>query len=469
MARRVDALVIGAGPGGYVCALRLAQLGRSTLLVERDRLGGECLNYGCIPSKALIHASTLVDRVRHGEALGIRADVKVDMAQMQKWKASVVERLTGGIVQLCKGYGVEVLYGEASFRDVQTVEVRAAHGTPEVVEARAIVVATGSHPAQLPGLEYDGQIVVDSKDALRFPSLPKRFLVVGGGITGLEIATMYAKLGSEVTVVELLERLLPGYPGIDDEISRSVARGLKQLKVKYYTSSTVKALERKPDGATAKVETPEGELKVEVDRVLVSVGRKPTTEGLDLKAAGVAVDAKGFIPVDEHLRTNVPNVYAIGDVTGVPFLAHRASYQGKVAAEVIAGLPAAVDITVIPSAVFTDPEIGYAGLTEEEARAQGHRPIVGKFPFAALGRALAMAEPEGYVKVVADAESQSVLGVQIVGPEAADLISEVALAMEMGATVEDIALTIHPHPTLPEAILEAAEATLGKSVHIVRK
>jgi dihydrolipoamide dehydrogenase len=468
LARRVDALVIGAGPGGYVAALRLGQLGKETLLVERDRLGGECLNYGCIPSKALINTASLINKVRGAEEMGIAAQVKVDMARLQRWKTSVVERLTSGIAQLCKGNGVEVAYGSASFKDPRRVEVRREDGAEEV-QVENVIIATGSHPVQLPGLEHDGNLILGSREALELEEVPGRLLVVGGGITGLEIATMYNKLGSEVTVVEMMDRLMPGYPGIDDEMVRVVARSLKRLGVKYHTGSKVKALERRRDGLVVSVNTPDGVVDYPTDKVLVSVGRRPTTEGLDLARAGVALDGKGFIKVDRSMRTNVAGIYAIGDVAGVPFLAHKASYEGKVAAEAIAGLPAEADYVAIPSAVFTDPEVAYVGLTGEEAKEKGHRTVTGKFPFAALGRALTMDEPDGFVRVVADAESRLILGVQAVGAYASDLISEAALALEMGATVEDLALTIHPHPTLPEAIMEAAEAALGKSVHILRK
>ncbi len=468
LARRVDALVIGAGPGGYVAALRLAQLGKHTVLVDRDRLGGECLNYGCIPSKALISSASLVNKVRDAEEMGIRAEVRVDFAKLQTWKQGVVERLTSGIAQLCKGNGVEVIFGEASFRGPHEVSVR-RQGGQETLQAEATIIATGSHSVQLPGFEFDGKLIVGSREALELPEVPGRFLVIGGGITGLEIATMYRKLGSEVTVVEALDRLLPGYPGIDEEMSRIVTRSLRRLGISYHVQSRAKELERQGTTAVVTVGTPDGEVKVVADRVLISVGRRPTTEGLNLQAAGVALDQKGFIRVDARMQTSVPGIFAIGDVVGIPFLAHKASYEAKVAAEVIAGHEAAADYVAIASAVFTDPEVAYVGLTEEEARAEGHKPVVGKFPFAALGRALAMGEAEGFVRIVADAETKLLLGVQIVGPDASDLISEAALALEMGATLEDLALTIHPHPTLPEAVMEAAEAALGRAVHILRK
>ncbi len=467
MARQVDLLVIGAGPGGYVAAIRAGQLGLQTLLVDRDgRLGGECLNYGCIPSKALIFTANLVHKVRHGAEMGIEAgDLRVDTAKLQAYRQAVVDRLTRGIEQLCKMNGVEVLYGEASFLGPHRVRVKSATADEEV-EAKHVIVATGSRPIELPGFPFDRTRILSSKEALELSPLPPALLVIGGGVTGLEMGTYFAKLGTKVVVVELLDQVLPG---TDPEAVRLVARNLKRLGIEVHVTSKAKGWTEKDGRLVVSAETPEGPTEFTVDKVLVTVSRRPNTDGLDLAAAGVTPDAKGYLRVDAQMRTNVPHILAIGDVTGVPFLAHKASKQGIVAAEVAAGKPAAADWQFIPSAIFTDPEVASVGLDEAAAVAKGHEVRAGKVPFGAIGRAIAQGETEGFVKVLMDAKTERLLGVQIVGPEAADLISEAALALEMGASVHDLALTVHPHPTLPEAIMEAAEAALGRAIHVVNR
>jgi len=467
MVREVDLLVIGAGPGGYVAAIRAGQLGLKTLLVDKDgRLGGECLNYGCIPSKALIFAANLVHRLRSASDMGIEyRDLRVNTAKLQQWRQSVVERLNRGIEQLCKANGVEVRFGEASFRDPHRILVRGAEGEDEV-EAKHVIVATGSRPIELPGFAFDGTRVISSKEALELSPLPRALLVIGGGVTGLEMGTYFTKLGTKVTVVELLEQILPG---TDPEVVRVVARSLKHLGLDVHVKSQAKGWKEEGGRLLVSAETPDGPREFPVDTVLVTVSRRPNTEGLNLAAAGVETDAKGYVRVDAQMRTNVRHIFAVGDVTGLPFLAHKASRQGIVAAEVAAGKPAGADWQFIPSAIFTDPEVASVGLDEAQAAAKGHEVRVGKVPFAAIGRALAQGDAEGFVKVVVDAKTERLLGVQIVGPEAADLISEAALALEMGASAHDLALTVHPHPTLPEAIMEAAEAALGRAIHIVNR
>jgi dihydrolipoamide dehydrogenase len=474
VAAQVDLLVIGAGPGGYVAAIRAAQLGLKTLLVDKDyRLGGECLNYGCIPSKALIFTANLVHKLRHAEEMGVEfTDLRVDMNKLQKWRAYVIERLNRGIEQLCQANGVQVLYGAASFVDPHRVRVEGAPtpdgSTPpaEEVSAEKIIVATGSTPMDLPAFRFDRQTILSSKEALELAATPRDLVVIGGGVTGLEMGTYFAKMGSRVTVIELLDQILPG---TDPEVARIVARNLKRLGVEVHVRSKVVGWAAKGDRIVVTVETPERAIEVDADKVLVSIGRRPNTEGLNLAAAGVKTDEKGFVRADAQMRTNVPHVFAIGDVTGVPFLAHKASKEGIVAAEVAAGQASAADWKALPNAIFTDPEVATVGMDEAQATAKGHEVRVGKVPFAAMGRALAAGETEGFVKVVMDAKSERLLGVQIVGPDASDLISEMALAIEMGATVHDVALTIHPHPTLPEAIMEAAEAALGKAIHVVNR
>ncbi len=457
-----DVTIIGAGPGGYVCAIRAGQLGLKTVLVESDRVGGECLNYGCIPSKSLITVSKLLDKVKDAEKWGlVVSGASVDFTQMQKWKTEVVSKLVGGVEALLRGNHVTVLKGEAELREKDTVAVELASGREEV-KTKNLVIATGTRPSSLPGLEIDGSLVLGSKEALEISSAPKRVLIVGGGAIGLEFACLLQRLGSDVTIVEVMEQLMPGS---DPEAVRVVQRKLEARGAKIHLKSKVVSVDRRTSEAQVKLETPEGTSVIDVDKVLVSVGRRPRTEKLNLAAIGVRTDSRGYIVTDDRMQTNIPGVYAIGDVRGPPMLAHKASKEGVVAAECIAGLPSAADWKVIPDAVFCDPEIASAGLTEAKAIEAGYQVKKSRFQFAALGRALTAGEGEGFVKVVSKADDGLVLGVQIVGPEASNLISEVALAIEMGATVEDIALTVHPHPTLPEAIMEASESAAGTPIH----
>jgi len=457
-----DVTVIGGGPGGYVCAIRAAQLGLKTVIVEADKLGGECLNYGCIPSKSLITVSKLYDRVREAEKFGLKTSgLRIDFGQMQKWKSEVVSKLASGIEGLLKGNHATVMIGEAEIATKDRVLVTGGNGKEEV-STRNVVIATGTMTVQLPGLEFDSTVVIGSKEGLELTAAPHRLLIVGGGAIGLEFASMFQKLGSAITIVEVMEQLMPGS---DTEAARVVQRKLEVRGAKIYLKSKVAGISKGRSAAKVEVETPEGKTSVEADKVLVSAGRRPRTDKLNLQAIGVHTDPKGFILTDAKMQTNVPGIYAIGDVRGPPLLAHKASKEGVVAAECIAGLPSAADWKVIPDAVFCDPEFASVGLTEAKAVEAGFNVKRSRFQFAALGRALSTGEPEGFVKVVSKADDGLVLGVQIVGPEASNLISEVALAMEMGATVEDIALTIHPHPTLPEAIMEASESAAGRPIH----
>lgn len=457
-----DVAIIGGGPGGYVCGIRAAQLGLKTIVVEADRLGGECLNYGCIPSKSLITVSKLYDKVKESEKYGLKASgLSIDFAQLQKWKAEVVSKMVSGVEGLLKGYHATVIKGEAQIVSKNRVAVAAPSGSEEI-ECKSIVIATGTESSGLPGLEFDGSLVISSKEGLELMGAPRRLLIVGGGAIGLEFASMFQKLGSAVTIVEIMEQLLPGS---DPEVVRVVHRKLEGKGAKIYLRSKVSLLTKRGPEADVEIETPGGKVKVVADKVLVSVGRKPRTDKLNLQSLGVQTDGRGYIETNEKMETSVPGVYAIGDVRGPPMLAHKASKEGIVAAECIAGLPSAADWKVIPDAVFCDPEVASAGLTEARAIEAGYKVKKSRFQFAALGRALSAGEPEGFVKVVATEPEGLVLGVQIVGPEASNLISEVALAIEMGATVEDIAFTVHPHPTLPEAIMEASESAAGKPIH----
>jgi dihydrolipoamide dehydrogenase len=460
--READVVVIGGGPGGYPCAIRASQLGLKTVLVEKDRLGGECLTAGCIPSKSIISVAKAYDRVKEGSRFGIVADgLRIDYTTLQSWKSGVISTLEAGIASICRGYGVDVVKGEAEVAERSKVNVTTPAGVEEIA-AKNIVFATGSHAVSLPGLEFDGRLVIGSREALELKRIPARMLIVGGGYIGMEIAGMYQRFGSEVHVVELLDRLLSG---TEQDLVRYVQRNLVKRGATVYLRSKVTSVQKGADSVTAKVQTPDGEVTIAAGVVLVSVGRRPTTDRLNLSRLGVQTDEKGYVKTDVHMMTSVQGVYAIGDVRGEPLLAHKAHKEGVVAAESIAGLPTAADWKTVPWAIFTDPEIAGAGMTEKQAVDAGYRVKKSRFPFAALGRALAAGEPDGFVRIISDARTGVVLGVQVVGPEASDLVSEAALAIEMGATVEDLALTMHPHPTLPEALMEAADVALGQSVH----
>lgn len=463
--REVDVAVIGGGPGGYVCAIRCAQLGLNTLLIEKHRLGGECLISGCIPSKALISVAKLFDKVRNGATFGLRVEgLTMDYQALQNWKSGIISTLESGIESLCKGYKVEVIKGEAEIINENTVRVRKGDGEEEI-RTKNIVVASGSQAVSLPGLEFDGELIMGSKEALELEEPPKRLLVVGGGYIGLELAGTYQRFGSKIFIIELTDQLLPG---TEPDLVRYVQRNLEKRGAEIHLKSKVLSVEKMNNFVKALVETPHGKVTLEADRLLLSVGRRPASEKLNLARLGVETDTKGFVKTDEHMATNVQGIYAIGDIRGQPLLAHKASKEGIVAAESIAGKRTAADWKSIPWAIFTDPEIAGVGLTEKEAVEKGYEVKRSRFPFAALGRALAAGEPDGFARIVSDAKTGLVLGVQIVGPEASDLISEASLAIEMGATVEDIALTIHPHPTLPEALMEASELAAGRPIHQLR-
>ncbi len=462
-----DAVVIGAGPGGYVCAIRLGQLKQKVLCVEKEEPGGVCLNWGCVPSKALISAAHTFEKAKTGATMGILTDgIRMDANRMQDWKEGIVKKLTGGVRGLLKGNGAELVMGEARVVGANKVEIRARDGSTEVVEARAIVVATGSSTIEIPSFKFDGKRIIGAREAVSLREVPRRLLVIGGGVIGLELGMVYQKLGSEVTVVEATAGLLPG---IDPDLTAVVEKKFVKHGGKVLKSTKASSYERNKDGSLAvRVETGMAHDTVVADVVLVAVGMRPNGANLGLEQVGVTVE-RGFVPTDGVGRTNVPSIYAIGDVSGMPMLAHKASKEGEVVAEVIAGHKAAKDWVAIPSAVFTDPEIAVAGLTEEQAKARGVDVKVGKFPFAALGRAMAVNETDGFFKIVADKKTHEVLGIHIVGPEASNLISEGALALEMHAFLEDIGMTIHPHPTLGEGMMEAALSGLGQAVHIMNR
>ncbi len=471
----VQALIIGAGPGGYVAGIRLGQLKIKSLVIERDQPGGVCLNVGCIPSKALINASKYFDKLKHGADMGILGDnIRVDMKKMQSWKGDVVGKLTGGVKQLLKANGCDYRTGTATLIAPGQVELDDGKNKTTIT-ADHIVLATGSRPIEIPGFKFDGARVVDSTGALAFTEVPNRLVVIGGGYIGIEIGTLYAKLGAHVTVVEALPAILAG---TDPELGQVVARKLKKLGVEVLTGAKAKSWAEKGDRAVVTVaigDKNEGkgegkgeEKTIDADKILVAVGRRPNCEGLGLEALGVKIE-RGFVPVDRCMRTNVSGIYAIGDLVGQPMLAHKASREAEVVAEVIAGHRAEMDVRCIPAVIFSDPEISSVGITSDEAEKLGRKIKVGKFPFAALGRAIANADTDGFVKVVIDAATKEVLGIHVVGNGASDMIAEAALAIEMGALADDLALTIHAHPTLPEAIMEAAKASLGEAIHIINR
>lgn len=466
---RATAVVIGAGPGGYVAAIRLGQLGVDTICVEGEHMGGVCLNVGCIPSKALITASKTAAGAEKARKMGIvLGKPKVDMEAMQGWKAGIVKKLTGGVASLLKGNKVRIVRGWATMTGPGTVEVRSEDGRLSRIGADHVVLATGSRPVEIPGFEFDGESVLDSTGGLALDALPKRLVVIGGGYIGLELGGAFGRLGSRIVVVEMMDQLLPGF---DKDIVRLVERKLMshgaEILLKHRAVGW-KAKKGKKKGLVCTVESPDGEKKdLDCDKILVTVGRRPNSENLGLEGLGVALE-RGFVQVDQELRTNLPGLYAIGDLVGGPMLAHKAMMEGEVVAEVIAGRPAGFD-QVVPAIVFTDPEVATVGLSEKEARAQGYETRVGKYPFGGLGRAMTTGETDGFVRVITDAANEAILGAQIVGPNASDLIAEATLAIEMGALAHDVGLTIHAHPTLAEAFMEATRAAVGEAIHLVNR
>jgi dihydrolipoamide dehydrogenase len=468
MSNDYEAIVIGGGPGGYVAAIRLGQLGVKTLCVEKEAMGGVCLNWGCIPSKALIAAANLANKVRNAGHMGITVkDLQVDVPKMQQWKEGIVKKLTGGVTSLVKGSGGTIALGQAKITGPNSVEVTSADGTKEAYTAsKGIIVATGAQMIQIPGFEPDGNLVITAREAVSLQSAPKSMVLIGGGVIGLELGMVYQKLGTKITVVEMMDQLLPG---TDPDLVRVVQKHLKKDGADIHLQSKAVKLERSDGAAKVTIETKGTQQVVEAEKVLVAVGFKPNSSGIGLDDVGVKLDARGHVVVDDQMRTNVPSIFAIGDVAGMPYLAHKASKEGEIAAEVIAGHKSARDYRGMPAAIFTDPEIATVGMSEAEAAARGKKVKIGKFPFAASGRAMAVSETDGFIKVIIDEADHQLLGVAIVGPEASDLISESALALEMCAFAEDVALTVHPHPTLGEGVMEAFKQALGEAIHIMNR
>jgi dihydrolipoamide dehydrogenase len=466
VSRGCQVVVIGAGPGGYVAAIRAAQLGKDVILVEQDeRLGGICLNVGCIPSKAMIHASDLAEEMRTAAYLGITVeDVSVDLSKMVKWKDGIVRRLTDGVKFLCEKNGVDLLRGRAEFAGDRTLSVATENGQVGI-QFEAAIIATGSSPMALDGFPHDGATIIGSSEALSLQAVPERMVVIGAGYIGLELGSVYAKLGSKVTIIEFLPELLPA---LDPEVAKALARRLKQVGIDLHLGHRAVRFEPGSPGVVV-AQGPQSELRVDADVVMVSTGRTPNSSGLGLEAIGVATDGKGFITVNEKMQTSVPGIHAIGDVVGGVMLAHKAYQEAKVAAEVIAGAPAAFDSMGVPAVIYTDPEVAWVGLSEKQARDRGHDVVTGTFPFAASGRAMSLGSTEGFVKVIGDADTRQLLGIVAVGRGVSEFIGEATLALEMGAFLEDVGNTIHPHPTMSEALQEAVEAALGKAVHTLNK
>ncbi len=462
MSIKTDVLIIGGGPGGYVAAIKLGQLGKTSVVVDRDKLGGECLNYGCIPSKALIAAAGRAYKAKKAQEAGFDdAAPRIDWDKVVAWKGQMIGGFVRNVGTLIKGNKSEFLHGAARFTSPRTAVVETADGKTETVEFDHAIVATGSAPVGIPGFAVDGVAVLGSKEALDLTKAPDAMAVIGGGVIGLEIGTIFAKLGTKVTVVEFTDSLLPV---IEADMVAPVSRSLAKLGVEVLLGAKAKSWAKKGKRLELAVETPQGAKKIVCDKILLAVGRAPRSKDLGLETVGVELDKRGHVVVDTEMLSSVPNIYAIGDLVGQPYLAHKASREGILAAQSIAGKPLEPR-GAVPWAVFTDPEISWVGMTESEARAAGIRAVVGRFPFAASGRAQAVRETEGFCKVVADKADHRILGAGFVGPNASDLIGEACLAVSVGVTLEQVAATIHPHPTLNEAFLEACESALGHPIH----
>ncbi|GIN94542.1 dihydrolipoyl dehydrogenase [Siminovitchia terrae] len=459
-----DTIVIGAGPGGYVAAIRAAQLGQKVTIVEKGELGGVCLNVGCIPSKALISASHRFQEAKNSEDIGITAEnVNLDFGKVQEWKSGVVKKLTGGVEGLLKGNKIDIVKGEAYFVDANSIRVMDENSAQTYTFKNAII-ATGSRPVEIPGFKYSKR-VLDSTGAINLDELPKSLVVIGGGYVGIELGSTYANFGTEVTIIEGTKDILGGF---EKQMTSLVKRNLKKKNVNVVTNAQAKGVEETDQGVKVTYAAKGEEQTIEADYVLVTVGRKPNTDELGLEQVGVKIDDKGLIAVDKQLRSNVPSIYAIGDIVEGPKLAHKASYEGKIAAEVIAGQSSEVDYIGIPAVVFSEPELASVGYTEQQAKEEGIEIEAARFPFAANGRALALNATDGFVKLITRKEDGLIIGGQIAGANASDMIAEIGLAIEAGMTAEDVAMTIHAHPTLGEMTMEAAEVALGTPIHIIK-
>lgn len=460
-----DTLVIGAGPGGYVAAIRAAQLGQKVTIVEKGSIGGVCLNVGCIPSKALISAGHRFHEAQHSEDMGIIAEnVKLDFSKVQAFKDSVVSKLVGGVGSLLKGNKIEVVSGEAYFVDENNIRVL-TETSSQTYTFKNCIIATGSTPIELPAFKYTKR-VINSTGALALKEVPESLVVIGGGYIGTELGGAFANFGTKITILEGTDEILSA--GFEKQMSAIVKKNLKKKGAEIVTKALAKGVEETDTGVTVTYEVKGEEKKVEADYVLVTVGRRPNTAEMGLEQVGVKTTDRGLIEIDKQCRTNIKNIYAIGDIVSGPPLAHKASYEGKIAAEAIAGQTSEIDYLAIPAVVFSEPELASVGYNEAEAKEAGIDAVASKFPFAANGRALSLNSTDGFVKLITRKEDGLVIGAQIAGTNASDMIAELGLAIEAGMTAEDIAMTIHAHPTLGEITMEAAEVALGTPIHIVK-
>jgi len=465
IATGTDVIVIGGGPGGYTAAIRASQRGKDVVLIEKEDIGGTCLNRGCIPAKAFIHSSKMYEEFLSKDEKDVYTKQDLDFSEVQKWKNSIVEKLNGGVKQILKKHGVEVKKGKAHFIDSKTVRVEEEHRTDKI-EFENAVIATGSQPMEIPGLEFSQEKVISSRELLNLEEVPEELVVVGGGYIGMEAVTKFSKFGSEVKVVEAMERILGNF---DEEVVESLQDANSDYTQNIYESAKAQEVKYRDDKAVLVAEKEDEEVEVEGDYILVAVGRTPknVTEELGLENTSIEPDEHGFIEVDSQMRTSEENIFAIGDVVGQPMLAHKAYREGRVAAEVISGEPAAFDNQYIPKVMYTDPEVAVVGMSLEEAEDKyGDELKIGKFPFSASGRALTVDDTSGFVRVLACPKGK-LLGVQIAGVRASDMIAEATLALEMQAYLDDIVNTIHAHPTFPEAFAEACEDAQGDPIHTV--
>ncbi len=465
MADKFKVVVIGAGPGGYVAAIRAAQLGLKTAIVEKEYYGGVCLNWGCIPSKALLYVAELKRTVEEAGRIGLKAEkVTVDLDKLRRHKDDTVKRLTGGVQLLLDKARVTRYSGSAAFESEKEIKITDSKGGQTVLEADNFIIATGAVPFELPMLKYDGRTVIGAREAIELPRIPENMGIIGAGPIGVEMATVYGTLGAKVTIIELLDAVLPT---LDADISAASERALRKQKMEIYTSSKVVSSKSNGDKVDVEVETPKGKKTFTFDMVLVAAGMKPNTNGLNLDKAGVKTDSRGFITVDKRRRTSITHIFAVGDVVGGILLAHKASHEGIVAVEAIAGSTMGADWKAVPYAVFTDPEIAGIGLTEKEATGSGRKIKVGKFPYRAVGKGIATLATEGFTKIIADAETDEILGIHLFGPHSGDIIFTGTAMMEMDGTAEDLGHIMAVHPTLSEALMEAALNVNKKAIHII--
>jgi dihydrolipoamide dehydrogenase len=468
MSEKINLAVIGAGPGGYAAAFLAADLGMSVTLIDKEKNpGGVCLYRGCIPSKALLHVAKLLNETEDAKNFGLEfSKPKIDLDKLRKWKNDVVEKLTGGVGTVAKYRKVNFIQGKASFLNSTTLLVKKTDGNNKELSFDKIIIATGSRITTIPSLNFESKRLLNSTSALDLPAIPKSLLVIGGGYIGLELGSVYQALGSKVSVVEMLDGLLPG---ADRDLVSHLSKRIKEKFESIMLNSTVVEMQEVKDGIQVKIQDAEGKtIENTYDYVLMSIGRKPDTSGLGLENTKVKLSERGWISINNQLKTDDPNIYAIGDIVGEPMLAHKASHEGRVAVEVIAGHKSVFEPMAIPAVVFTDPEIAWAGLTENQAKEKKINYEISEFPWAASGRAATLDRSDGVTKIFVDPDSQRILGIGICGPGAGELIAEGVLAIEMGANLTDLKLTIHPHPTLSETVMEAAEVFFGQSTHIYR-